>query len=165
MVYNEHEYPLVRKAVIEDVEAIHEILNAFAAQGKLLPRSLSELYEHLRAYYVLETVPGERIQGVCGLGICWKDLAEIESLAITEVFQGQRLGRKLVDACLREAASLGLDEVFTLTYVPDFFVKIGFYEVDKSCLPHKIWADCLKCPKFPDCDETALMLKIENLSI
>ena len=76
MVYDEHEYPLVRKAVIEDVEPIHEILNAFAAQGKLLPRSLSDLYEHLRAYYVLETVPGERIQGVCGLGICWKDLAE-----------------------------------------------------------------------------------------
>ena len=159
MVYDEHEYPLVRKAVIEDVEPIHEILNAFAAQGKLLPRSLSDLYEHLRAYYVLETVPGERIQGVCGLGICWKDLAEIESLAIAEAFQGLGLGRKLVDACLREAAALGLNKVFTLTYVPEFFVKRGFYEVDKSCLPHKIWADCLKCPKFPDCDETALMLE------
>ena len=160
MVYDEHEYPLVRKAVIEDVEPIHEILNAFAAQGKLLPRSLSDLYEHLRAYYVLETVPGERIQGVCGLGICWKDLAEIESLAIAEAFQGLGLGRKLVDACLREAAALGLNKVFTLTYVPEFFVKRGFYEVDKSCLPHKIWADCLKCPKFPDCDETALMLQL-----
>jgi amino-acid N-acetyltransferase len=159
VVYDEHEYPLVRKAVIEDVEPIHEILNAFAAQGKLLPRSLSDLYEHLRAYYVLETVPGERIQGVCGLGICWKDLAEIESLAIAEAFQGLGLGRKLVDACLREAAALGLNKVFTLTYVPEFFVKRGFYEVDKSCLPHKIWADCLKCPKFPDCDETALMLE------
>lgn len=162
MIYDEHEYPLVRKAVIEDIEPIHAILNAFAAQGQLLPRSLSDLYEHLRAYYVLETAPGERIQGVCGLGICWKDLAEIKSLAITEAFQGQGLGRKLVDACLREAASLGLDKVFTLTYVPAFFVKIGFYEVDKSSLPHKIWADCLKCPKFPDCDETAMMLKIEN---
>jgi len=160
VVYDEHEYPLVRKAVIEDVEPIHEILNAFAAQGQLLPRSLSDLYEHLRAYYVLETVPGERIQGVCGLGICWKDLAEIESLAIAEAFQGQGLGRKLVDACLREAAALGLDKVFTLTYVPEFFVKRGFHEVDKSCLPHKIWADCLKCPKFPDCDETALMLQL-----
>ena len=160
MVYDKHEYPLVRKAVIEDVEPIHEILNAFAAQGKLLPRSLSDLYEHLRAYHVLETVPGERIQGVCGLGICWKDLAEIESLAVAEPFQGQGLGRKLVDACLREAAALGLNKVFTLTYVPEFFVKRGFYEVDKSCLPHKIWADCLKCPKFPDCDETALMLQL-----
>ena len=160
MVYDEHEYPLVRKAVIEDVEPIHEILNAFAAQGQLLSRSLSDLYEHLRAYYVLETDPGKRIQGVCGLGICWKDLAEIESLAITEAFQGQGLGRKLVDACLREAAALGLHKVFTLTYVPEFFIKRGFYEVDKSCLPHKIWADCLKCPKFPDCDETALMLQL-----
>ncbi len=148
MVYDKHEYPLVRKAVIEDVEPIHEILNAFAAQGQLLPRSLSDLYECLRAYYVLETVPGERIQGVCGLGICWKDLAEIESLAITEAFQGRGLGRKLVDACLAEAAALGLDEVFTLTYVPEFFVKRGFHEVDKSCLPHKIWADCLNALNF-----------------
>ncbi len=160
MVHDKHEYPLVRKAVIEDVEPIHEILNAFAAQGQLLPRSLSDLYEHLRAYYVLEMVPGEHIQGVCGLGICWKDLAEIQSLAITEAFQGRGLGRKLVDTCLREAAALGLDKVFTLTYASGFFVKRGFYEVDKSCLPHKIWADCLKCPKFPDCDETALMLQL-----
>ena len=160
VVYDKHAYPLVRKAVIEDVEPIHEILNTFAAEERLLPRPLSELYEHLRAYFVLETAPDERIQGVCGLGICWKDLAEIESLAVEKTFQGRGLGRKLVDACLREAVDLGLHKLFTLTYVPEFFVKIGFYEVDKSCLPHKIWADCLKCPKFPDCDETALMLQL-----
>ena len=162
MVYDDHEYPLVRKAVIEDVEPIHGILNAFATEERLLPRSLSEIYEHLRAYFVLEAVPGERVQGVCGLGICWKDLAEIKSLAVVGALQGQGQGRKLVDACLNEASSLGLAKVFTLTYVPEFFIKRGFCEVDKSCLPHKIWADCLKCPKFPDCDETALMLKIEN---
>jgi len=160
VVYDKGEYPLVRKAVMNDVQPIHEILNGFAAKGRLLPRSLSELYEHLRAYFVVETVPDERIQGVCGLGICWKDLAEIESLAVAEAFQGKGLGRRLVDACLSEAAALGLEKVFTLTYVPEFFVKIGFNEVDKSCLPHKIWADCLKCPKFPDCDETALMLQL-----
>ncbi len=160
VIYEKDEYPLVRKAVIADVVPIHEILNTFAAKGRLLPRSLSELYEHLRAYFVLEMAPGERIQGVCGLGICWKDLAEIESLAVAEKYQGKGLGRKLMDACLHEAVSLGLDKVFTLTYVPEFFVKRGFYEVDKSCLPHKIWADCLKCPKFPDCDETALMLQL-----
>jgi amino-acid N-acetyltransferase len=160
VVYEKDEYPLVRKAVIADVVPIQEILNTFAAKGRLLARSLSELYEHLRAYFVLEMEPGERIQGVCGLGICWKDLAEIESLAVAEAFQGKGLGRKLMDACLLEAATLGLDKVFTLTYVPEFFIKRGFYEVDKSCLPHKIWADCLKCPKFPDCDETALMLQL-----
>ncbi len=160
MVYDEFEYPLVRKAVIDDVQAIHEILNTFAKRGLLLPRSLSELYEHLRSYFVLEPVPGKPVQGVCGLSICWKDLAEIESLAVAESFQEKGFGRKLLDACLEEAVGLGLNKVFTLTYVPGFFVKRGFYEVDKSCLPHKIWADCLKCPKFPDCDETALMLQL-----
>ena len=160
MVYEKEEYPLVRKAVIDDVQTIHELLNDYAAKGRLLARSLSELYEHLRAYFVLEPAAGDRIQGVCGLGICWKDLAEIESLAVAEAYQGKGFGRMLMDACLREAAALGLDKVFTLTYVPDFFIKRGFYEIDKSQLPHKIWADCLKCPKFPDCDETALMLQL-----
>ncbi len=160
MVYDKDQYPLVRKAVINDVESIHEILNDYAAKGRLLPRSLSELYEQLRAYFVLEPTPEAHVQGVCGLGICWKDLAEIESLAVAEAYQGKGYGRKLLEACLQEATALGLDKVFTLTYVPGFFIKRGFYEIDKSLLPHKIWADCLKCPKFPDCDETALMLQL-----
>ena len=92
MVYEKEEYPLVRKAVIDDVQAIHELLNDYAAKGRLLARSLSELYEHLRAYFVLEPAWGDRIQGVCGLGICWKDLAEIESLAVAEAFQGKGFG-------------------------------------------------------------------------
>lgn len=154
------DYLKVRKAVIGDVEAIHEILKHYASKGLLLPRSLTELYEKLRAYVVLETAHQEPVKGVCGLDICWKDLAEIESLAVAEAYQGLGLGRKLVNECLKEARQLGLVKIFTLTYVPDFFMKMGFQEVDKNLLPHKIWADCLKCPKFPDCDETALMMEL-----
>lgn len=152
----------IQKAVAADIETVHKILNFFAEKGLLLPRSLSELYEHLRQYFVLKAEPAGTVQGVCGLGICWKDLAEIQSLAILEPHQGRGLGRKLVEACLTEARLLELNRVFTLTYVPDFFRKLGFKEIDKSCLPHKIWADCLKCPKFPDCDETALMLELNE---
>ena len=160
MVYSNDRSKVIRKAKADDIEAVHKTLNRYADQGLLLPRSLSELYDHLRDYFVLEAQDSGDIQGVCGLGICWKDLAEIESLAVHETVKGQGFGRKLVEKCLDEARSLGLNKVFTLTYVPQFFSNIGFEEIDKSTLPHKIWADCLKCPKFPDCDETALMLQL-----
>ena len=152
----------IRKAVISDVKGIHRLLNHYAEQKLLLPRSLSELYDHLRNYFVLAdgTRETERIAGVCGLGICWEDLAEIKSLAVDEGVCGKGYGTKLVKACLREARVLGIKRVFALTYAPGFFLHMGFQEVDKSVLPHKIWGDCLKCPKFPQCDETALMIEL-----
>jgi amino-acid N-acetyltransferase len=162
MINETDSYPIIKKAVAADIESVHKLLNFFAQKGLLLPRPLSELYEHLRQYFVLKTEPAGTVYGVCGLGICWKDLAEIKSLAVLETHQGRGLGRLLVAACLGEARSLELNRVFTLTYVPDFFKRLGFKEVEKSCLPHKIWADCLKCPKFPDCDETALMLDLNE---
>lgn len=151
----------IRKAVINDVHSIHDILNHYAEDNLMLPRSLSALYDHLRDYVVLvEDSQGHQIMGVCGLGICWEDLAEIRSLAVIEGQQGRGAGTRLVEKCLEEARDLGLKRVFVLTYVPEFFNKIGFKEVEKSALPHKIWADCLNCPKFPDCDETALMIDL-----
>jgi len=165
MVNDKNKYPRVRKAVAADIEVAHKILNFFAEQGLLLPRSLSELYDHLRDHFVLEVDPGEMIQGICGLGICWSDLAEIKSLAVSDEQQGKGFGLKLVDACLREARLLGINRVFTLTYVSDFFLKFGFREVDKAALPQKIWADCLKCPKFPNCDETALVLDLKESAV
>jgi amino-acid N-acetyltransferase len=152
---------MIRKAVIQDVTSIHRLLSDYADQGLLLPRPLSELYDHLRDHFVVEdNEKGRSLIGVSALAISWEDLAEIRSLAVSEDHQGQGLGSRLVETCLEEARVLGLKKVFVLSYVPDFFIKIGFKEVDKSVLPHKIWADCLRCPKFPDCDETALMIQL-----
>jgi amino-acid N-acetyltransferase len=154
---------MIRKAIIQDVKPIHGLLSYYADQGLLLPRSLSELYDHLRDYFVVEEEGRQNaVIGVSALGICWEDLAEIRSLAIARDKQGKGLGALLVETCLKEARSLGLKKVFTLSYVPGFFSKIGFKEVEKSILPHKIWADCLKCPKFPDCDETAMMIELQE---
>ena len=151
----------IRKAIIGDIKDVHRLLNHYADQGLLLPRSLSELYDHIRDYFVLSADDNSNsVHGVCGLRVCWEDLAEIKSLAVSEDQQGKGLGIRLVEACLKESRSLGLKKVFTLTYVPDFFMKFGFKEVEKSLLPNKIWADCLKCPKFPDCDEIALMINL-----
>ncbi len=158
----------IRKAVVGDVRAIQALLKRYADQDLLLPRALSELYDHLRDYFVLEKTHAARpviedpdrthsILGVCGLHVCWEDLAEIKSLAVSESLRGRGLGFRLVETCLAEARSLGLRRVFVLTYIPAFFEKCGFRLVDKSVLPHKIWTDCLKCPKFPHCGEQALV--------
>lgn len=154
---------MIRKATIKDVKPIHKLLNDYGEQGLLLSRPLIELYEHLRDFYVVVgDNPTHPILGACALGICWEDLAEIRSLAVAQDQQGMRLGSQLVEICLKEAVSLGLKRVFTLTYTPDFFSTLGFEEVEKSTLPHKIWADCIKCSKFPDCDEIAMMIDISN---
>jgi len=152
---------IIRQAAIKDVITIHNLLSYYADEGLLLPRSLSELYDHLRDFFIMESpsLPPSVI-GVCALGICWEDLAEIRSLAVSEAYQGKGAGFRLVEACLKDAGPIGVTQVFTLTYIPNFFFKLGFREVNKASLPHKIWADCLKCHKFPDCDETAMLLKL-----
>jgi amino-acid N-acetyltransferase len=95
--------------------------------------------------------------GTCAIHVSWENLAEIRSLAVEEGFTKKGVGRALVENCLAEAKELGISRVFVLTYKKDFFEKVGFHLMDKSGLPHKIWADCIRCVKFPGCDETAMM--------
>ena len=145
----------VSKARIVDVPAMHRLINDFANQGDMLPRALSQIYENLRDYFVIRD--GARVIGCAALHISWADLAEIRSLAVEQSRQGERLGATLVKACVDDAQSIGLPKVFCLTRRPDFFEKQGFSLVNKSELPHKVWAECYYCPLFPDCDEVALI--------
>ncbi|RJR35148.1 MAG: N-acetyltransferase [Desulfobacteraceae bacterium] len=158
---NPTEAVVIRKAIIEDIKPVHRLLSSYGEKGLLLARPLSELYDHLRDFSVL-TVPGadEPLVGVCALGICWEDLAEIRSLAVAESHKRKGYGGRLVRCCLEEAVALGLKRVFALTYVDGFFASLGFQRVDKSVLPHKVWADCLRCAKYPDCDETAMVIDL-----
>jgi amino-acid N-acetyltransferase len=149
---------MIRKATIPDVRAIHKLLMTYASNGMMLSRSLSELYEAIRDFYVWEE-NGVVVGTVC-LHICWEDLAEVRSLAVDENYEGRGIGRKLVEACLQEARQIGLKKVFALTYKDQFFAKLGFHLIEKSQLPHKIWGDCIKCPKFPDCDEIAMSIEL-----
>ena len=153
------ENAMIRKAQLNDIKAIQTLIKLYAPQGRILPRSLSELYDHLRDFSVF--VRNRRVTGICALQIYWEDLAEIRSLAVEEEDQNKGIGAKLVRACLEEARLLGVKRVFALTYRPNFFEKLGFEKVDKAVLPHKIWADCLKCVKFPDCDEIAVLKELE----
>jgi amino-acid N-acetyltransferase len=151
----------LRKARVQDVRGIHGLLMESSQLGELLPRSFSELYTHLRDFYVLAADQGEGpIVGCCALTISWEDLAEVRSLMVAPELRGQGWGRRLVEACLSECVTLGIYKSFVLTYQVAFFTRMGFHEVAKDVLPHKIWADCLKCMKFPECDEIAMLMEM-----
>jgi amino-acid N-acetyltransferase len=149
---------IIRKAQLGDVRRIHQLVNQFANRGRMLGLSLSDLYDNVRDFTVADGPDG--LVGCCCLHIVWEDLAEVRSLAVAEAAQGAGIGRSLVQACLDEARLLGVARVFALTYVVPFFERLGFAQVDKSELPHKVWADCVRCPKFPDCDEVAVALDV-----
>ena len=148
----------LRKARTSDVPAMQARINGFADKGAMLHRSLSQLYENIRDFFVIEEEG--TIVGCAALHVSWKDLAELKSLAVSEEAQGRGYGRALIEACLKEADEIGLGRVFALTYVPGLFVKMGFREVERSELPRKVWTECVFCPKFTDCDEIAVLINI-----
>lgn len=154
---------MIRKARMGDVKAIQKLIADHARKGDMLPRSLSEIYENLRDYFVFLEDGGE-VVGSAAIHIMWEDLAEVRSLAVREGHMRRGVGTHLVEACLSEAIVLGITRVFALTYRPEFFKRLGFVQVDKSELPQKIWTDCLKCSKFPECDEVALVTDLSGIS-
>lgn len=149
---------MIRQATIKDVTTIQNTLEYYANRGLLLPRSLNDLYDNLRDFIIFQKE--EKILGVSALHVCWEDLGEIRSLAVLPPHTKQGIGRQLVNDCEEEALKLGLKRVFTLTYQESFFAGLGYQTIDKNQLPHKIWGDCLKCAKFPDCDEIAMIKKL-----
>jgi amino-acid N-acetyltransferase len=151
----------VEKAKINDAQRIHEMVNSFADRGEMLPRALSEIYENLRDFFVIRD-KNNQVIGCVALHINWADLAEIKSLAVSEDKQAKGIGSVLVEACIDEARGLGIPTIFCLSYKPAFFEKHNFRQVDKMELPRKVWSECYSCPKFPDCDEVALVYRFER---
>lgn len=149
----------IEKAKISDVPQMHKLINYFAEKDEMLPRSLSELYENMRDCFVVKD--GEKLLGCVALHVFWSDLAEIRSLAVAEDSRDKGIGAQLVKACMQEAEGLGITTVFCLTYHPELFKKFDFLQVDKMELPRKVWTECYRCPKFPDCDEVALIYNLE----
>ncbi len=148
----------IEKARISDVPQMQQLINYFADKDEMLARSLSEIYENIRDYFVVRQ--GERVIACTALHVSWSDLAEIKSLAVAEDSQKQGIGDQLVEACLSEARELGVAIIFCLTYKPAFFERFGFLQVDKMELPRKVWTECYRCPKFPNCDEVALIYNL-----
>jgi len=151
---------LVRKARIKDAKQIHTLINGFARKDLMMPRSLNEIFETIRDFWVAVN-KHNKIIGCAALHVVgWNDLAEIKSVAVAGGRQRKGFGSLLVQACLEEAADLRVGSVFALTYKPKFFSTFGFRKIAKARLPHKVWAECCNCPKFPDCGESAVLKKI-----
>ncbi len=148
---------IYRKPTFADIEAIYDLVNHYANDGIMLARSRNTLYETLRDMIVAEE--NGKLVGVGGLHIIWDALAEVRSMAVLPDVVRQGIGAEIVRRLLQEGRALGVQQFFTLTYKPDFFKKLGFQEITKEELPHKVWKDCIECPKFPNCDEVALLLK------
>jgi amino-acid N-acetyltransferase len=139
---------------------MHALINGFAGEGLMLAKSRRQLYENIRDFYVAEVVGSDGDQTFAGCGalhVIWVDLGEIRSLAVVRRFQGRGVGSQLSHALLREADLLQLPRIFALTYQQSFFEHLGFRLVEKTTMPHKVWGECMDCPKFPNCDELAMI--------
>ncbi len=150
---------MIRRATVKDAQDIFNILQQYAIKGILLPRSLNSIYENLRDFFVYEQ--DGKIVGIGSLHIFWEDLAEIKSLAVLEEYQHHGIGKRIVEECIKDAKALGIKRVFALTYVPEFFQKLGFRIVDKSEFPQKVWTECIHCVKFNECKEVPVLLELE----
>lgn len=150
------------KAKVGDAPQIHRLVNYFADRGEMLHRPLSEIYEHIRDYFVIRD--DDELIGCAALHVSWEDLAEIKAMAVKEECQRQGLGRLLTDACLEEARALGIPTIFCLTYQQAFYSSIGFRQIDVMHLPRKVWGECYRCAKFPNCEEVAMVYELEGVA-
>lgn len=156
---------ILRKALMCDVKGLYSLFVDYSKAGEMLPRSMSDIYEHLRDFYIAEIETDNdsnetEVIGACALSIVWENLAEIRSLAVKRPWTRKKIGTELIKKCIIEAKFFKVDKIFALTYKPEFFISNGFNIIEKSELPHKIWSDCINCVKFPDCDETAVMVEL-----
>ncbi len=151
----------IRKAKITDAKEIYSLIDSWSQEGRVLKRSLNYVYENIRDFWIYET--GSRIGGACALHVVgWQDLGEIKSLVVSKTSQDKGIGTKLVSQCIKEAKTIGIKSIFALTFVPQFFKKLGFQKIDRKNLPHKIWSDCVDCIYFPDCQEKAVILHLKQ---
>jgi amino-acid N-acetyltransferase len=149
----------IEKATMADAPTIQGLVSGLASLGEMLPRPLAEIYEQLRDFLVVRD--NERLVACAALHIVWEDLAEVRSLAVLDEWRDKGVGALLVEACLDEARALGIVTVFALTRQPSFFERLGFHQADMMDLPRKVWGECFRCPKFPNCDETAVIIELK----
>jgi amino-acid N-acetyltransferase len=153
---------MIRKAKIHEVPEIRRFLVEFSQEGGILPRTLADLYSQLRDFYVYREEPGPLL-GIAALHITWAGLAEIRSVVVVPSHRGRGIASALVRTCLDEARAIGLSEIFLLTLYPGFFQRFGFRVVSRDDLLPIVWADCVNCVKFPDCDEIPMLLDLTGL--
>jgi amino-acid N-acetyltransferase len=161
-VHGQAERPMrVRKARIADVSAMHAMINLYAEKQLMLPKAHLQLYETLRDYSVAVDVGDDSSVLGCGsLHLYWEDLAEIRAVAVLPGLVHKGVGSQIVEALIEEGKSYGLEQIFVFTYVPAFFSRFGFVQVEHRSMPLKVFNECFHCPKFNTCDELAMVLQL-----
>jgi amino-acid N-acetyltransferase len=149
----------IRPAKVSDVKQMNKIVEFYADNKEMLHRSLNSIYENIQEYIVAEE--DGKVIGCGALHVAWEDLAEIKALAIAPEHRRKKLGTKIVAQLQENAKNLGVKKVFSLSFKPDFFIKLGYRVIPKETLPHKIWSECINCHLFPDCGEVPLLLPLE----
>lgn len=149
-----------RRARLSDAKQIQSLINHFASLDLMLPRPLGHVYETIRDFTVIEL--DDEVVGCCALHPCWEKLAELRSIAVQEEHGGKGLGERLIRKSLEDADALGIARIFCLTFIPDFFARLGFKKIEHNDLPQKIWKDCVSCVHFPDCKEVAMLLELKT---
>ena len=147
-----------RSAKFADVEEIYSLIAGYASQGLMLPKPHNVLYEALREFIVAVEVETKKIVGTGALHLTWNELAEVRSMAVHPDYKRQGIGAEIVKQLLVQGREVGVKNFFTLTYSPEFFESLGFKVTTRESLPHKIWKECIDCPKFANCDEIAMTL-------
>lgn len=152
----------ITKAKLHDIPQMQKLVESEVREGIILPRSDDEVATNIRSYALAKD--GDRLVGYGALHIHSPSLAEIRSLIVDREYRGRGVGVSIVKFCIEEAKELGVESLLVLTYLPQFFQKMGFEEIEKTAIPeHKIWADCIKCIHFPKCDEVSLIYKVEGV--
>jgi amino-acid N-acetyltransferase len=154
----------IRPARASDVPGIHQQVQIFADQGLMICRSMAELYQSIREFMVAVD-DQNRVVGCVALHVFWADLAEIRCLAVAEHVQGLGIGRRLVDACWEMARELEIQSIFTLTSSTEFFERCGYQPIERSELPQAVWGECVRCPSFPNCQESALIRSAQGAQL
>lgn len=145
----------VRKASMPDIHSLLDLINGYAAKGIMLPRTEFEMSEHIRDFTL--AFAGDVLVGCGALHFYSPTSGEVRSLAVAPQAKNRGIGRLIVEALEMEAIEYELHSIFAFTYVPGFFARLGFSEVERGALPLKAWRDCLRCPKFQSCDEIAVI--------
>lgn len=148
-----------RHATFADVEEIFALIENYASKGIMLPKPHNVLYETIREFAVAVDEETGKVVGTGALHLTWNELAEIRSMAVHPDYARQGIGAEIVKKLLEDGRKVGVKKFFTLTYSPEFFATLGFKIVEKETLPHKIWKECIDCPKFANCDETGMTLE------
>ncbi len=149
----------IERPTTDDVDAIHDLIASEAVRNELLPVDKDSIYESLRDFFVARRSDGRPV-GTVALHVYTWDLAEVRSYCVAEEWRGLGVGGLLLRQVIDEARYLRIGEIFALTRKPELFEHFGFRRVDKTFLPHKVWKDCLKCPKLLNCDEVAVLLEV-----